>query len=187
MARQERTIAQADFNARVVNYIVINAAMICTLTIIGIPALPVVVVLTYLLAKKYFGNLRCELTDRNLQIDKGVLVRTESTIPLDKITDVQMVQGPLMRAVGIHGLKVETAGQSAGASGATGTLLGVVDARAFRDLILTERDRVTDTSAPAAPAASPAGELAASGDVVAVLGDIRDTLARIERGLADRS
>ena len=185
MAREERTIASATFDARVIQYIVLNAAMICIATVIGIPALLVVVPLTMVLAKIYFSRLRCELTDRNLQIDKGVLVRTESTIPLDKITDMQMVQGPLMRLAGIHGLKVETAGQSAGASGATGTILGVVDARDFRDRVLAERDRVTENTA-GTPAPS-ATALAGGEDTAEVLRDIRDTLGRIELGLADRS
>lgn len=179
---QERTLATASFDDRVIRYIVLNAAFVCAVTVVGIPLLIVVVPLAHALAKIYFSRLRCELTDRTLQIDKGVLVRTESTIPLDKITDMQMVQGPIMRWIGIHGLKVETAGQS-GATGAMGnTILGVVDARAFRDRVLAERDRVTDLGPRSGP--SPAADTGDS--AVAVLRDIRDALGRIERHLDQR-
>ena len=172
----ERTIASASFDEKVVRYMVVNAAFVCAITIIGIPLLVVVVPLAFVLARVYFSRLRCELTDRNLQIDKGVLTRTESTIPLDKITDMQMIQGPLMRWVGIHGLKVETAGQGGATGGLGNTILGVVDARAFRDRVLAERDRVTDIGGPRGGEDSPAG----SETTLDVLREIRDAVARIE-------
>ena len=81
-----------------------------------------------------------------------------------------------MRRFGLHGLKVETAGQSGPNAGSEGNLLGVVDAAAFRNAILRQRqvalgaEPAEDTPATPAPAS----------DTTRLLTEIRDILARIE-------
>jgi hypothetical protein len=59
------------------------------------------------------------------------------------------------------------------------SLPGVVEALAFRDAVLNQRDRVVGGVVPVSAAASPASE--------PVLGEIRDTLQRIETLLRDRT
>lgn len=58
-----------------------------------------------------------------------------------------------MRPFGIQALKVETAGRS-GTSSSEGYLPGVVDAAAFRDAVLRQREILQDTAAPSTPAAA---------------------------------
>ncbi len=99
--------------------------------------------------------------------------RSESTIPLDRITDLHLHDGPLMRRYKLRGLKVETAGQSGQSAKSEGDLLGVVDALQFRDAILLQRQKVTGAE-PAAAAPRPAV------DATGLLTEIRDILARIE-------
>lgn len=135
----------------------------------------------------YFGRLSCVLTDRKLNIRKGVLFKTEQSVPLDKITDMQMTQGPVMRHFGVETMRVETAGGMSTAGAALVGMTGIVDSREFRAAVLRQRDLVVGTAA-GVPAPAPVAETqaAAVGDQ-AVLSEIRDALLRIEDRLADRS
>jgi putative membrane protein len=125
--------------------------------------------------------MSCVLTDKTLKVSKGIFVRVEKTIPLEKITDMGMVQGPIMRYLDLHKLTVETAGQSA--QGALVSLTGIRDAKAFREAVLNQRDVVSAAS-------SPSDTLAVSQepiDASSLLSEIRDSLLRIEASLENRS
>ena len=94
---------------------------------------------------------------------------------------MRLHDGPLMRHYGLRGLKVETAGSSGAQSGnSEGNLIGVVDAEAFRNVVLAQRQMVIDAESGRAPTAVPE---AASTSSDAVLVEIRDILARIETRL----
>jgi putative membrane protein len=124
--------------------------------------------------------MECLLTEKALKVKKGILVRTEKTIPLEKITDMGMVQGPLMRYFGLHTLTVETAGQSG--EGALVSLTGIEDAKSFREAVLNQRDLLSSPAAavaPVAPADAPQESVGAS----PLLAEIRDSLLRIEAKL----
>jgi len=69
-----------------------------------------------------------------------VFNKEEKSIPLEKITDVAMVQGPLMRVFNLYRLSFETAGQSA--QGALVSLIGINDAETFRETILAQKDKL---------------------------------------------
>jgi hypothetical protein len=90
-----------------------------------------------------------------------------------------------MRAMGIEGLRVETAGQSSSASGSLVGLVGVKDARAFRDDVLSRRDMVTDFGG--SRAGEPATTTQTGNESSAVLVEIRDALLRMEEAMKDRS
>ena len=103
-----------------------------------------------------------------------------NNIPLDKITDLAVSEGPVLRYLGLCSLKIETAGGGQGSNMGQAMLPGVVDALEFRDKVLNQRDLVAGgTPAPVVESAKP-GE-------GGVLVEIRDTLQRIEKSLADRS
>jgi putative membrane protein len=102
-----------------------------------------------------------------------MLVRQEKTVPLDKITDLALIEGPIMRYLDLQAIKVETAG---GSAGALIQLVGIVDARAFRDTVLRQRDLVA-ASGPSTP--SEAGPALSAGDNARLI-EIRDVLLRIE-------
>lgn len=71
-----------------------------------------------------------------------------------------------MRRFGLEGLRVETAGMSGSGAVSEAGLLGVAEGRAFRDRVLALRD--------------------AAGGEAAILGEIRDSLGRIEKLLGGR-
>jgi putative membrane protein len=60
------------------------------------------------------------------------------SIPLDRITDVVLVQGPFMRMARIWSLQIQTAGSNQ--QGPKGALQGIVDAKVVRDNIMNARD-----------------------------------------------
>ncbi|NDV61235.1 PH domain-containing protein [Puniceicoccales bacterium CK1056] len=148
--------------------------IVLTVIVVGIPFLLLWIPLSLYFTKRYLDRMECILTERDLKVNKGLFVRVEKTIPLEKITDMGMVQGPLMRYFGIHRLSVETAGQSL--EGSLVSLTGIVDVEDFREAVLNQRDRIRDKPGPSV---SPP-EQSVQGDS-GLLRDISATLVRIEK------
>ena len=179
----------AEFDPKVKQYWMISSVVVCLVTVIGIPLIPIVLIVGRTLIQKYLDRLACTLTSRTLEVRKGILNRVESTIPLEKITDLQMFQGPIMRHFGLHGFKVETAGQTTTA-GALLSIVGIVDAPAFRRAVLDQRDRLSEREPGGEAAGGGRGATGDDGSVAdpastELLTEIRDALLRIERRLED--
>jgi len=177
----------AEFDRRVKPYYLWVATIIFTLTIVGIPIAILYLLIGRFLIEKHLQNMSCVLTERTLEIKKGIFNKTESTIPLEKITDLQMFQGPIMRRFDIRGFKVETAGQSAGPGGSLVNITGIVEAVAFRRAVLEQRDRLaTHHSGRSSPGRGDhAGDAPAASEQTELLREIRDALGRIETRLGD--
>lgn len=171
-----KTLRDAQFDRRVIAYWRVLVSLLMVITIVGIPFIPFWLLYSLWFGPKYFDGLSARLTTQALELRKGVFTRNESTIPLNRITDLKLHQGPLMRRFGLHGLKVETAGQSGPNAGSEGNLLGVMDAAAFRNAILRQR-QVTLGAEPSEDTPTAA---ATAGDATQLLTEIRDILARIE-------
>lgn len=172
---EEQIIRKAEFNPKVCTYWLLSGGIAIACTFIGIPLLLLWFPIGLVVTKRYLDSMECTLTDKALKVKKGVFVKVEKTIPLEKITDMGMVQGPIMRAFDLHTLSVETAGQSG--VGALVALTGIVDAPSFREAVLNQREAVSEKS-PASAAAAVEG--VQSADTVALLTDIRDTMQRVE-------
>jgi len=186
MTDEGRLLVAAEFDTAVKKYWMLSGTAVLLATIIGIPFIPFYLLFGFLLTGKYLDAMECELTTRSLRVKKGLLNTLEKSIPLDKVTDLALYQGPIMRMMNLEGLKIETAGQSS-ASGALVSLVGVKNARAFRDRVLTQRDEVTDSSGrysqpAAAEASAPAGGTAGADPTLV---EIRDALLRIEERLKE--
>jgi putative membrane protein len=125
-----------------------------------------------------FRNLECYLTSRALIVRGGVFNKSEKTIPLTRIQDLSMTQGPLMRAIGIHNLKIETAGQSTQGGAGEAALLAVVDSPAFRDRVRRLRNSLETETPGNHDGLGHTGPRRATD-----LSDIHETLKRIERHL----
>ena len=106
---EETYIRKAVFNSKVRTYWLLSFALLLTSSVVGIPLLLLWFPIGYLFTKRYLGRMECLLTDRALKVRKGILVQIEKTIPLEKITDMGMVQGPIMRYFDLHTLTVEEA------------------------------------------------------------------------------
>ena len=180
---EERVLWEAEFNPRVTTYWLLNGALILTATIIGIPLLPLWFLFGWAVTGQYLKSHRCTLTNRSLKLSRGVFVKVEKTIPLDRITDLGLVQGPIMRLFDIEALSVETAGQSS--QGALMQLAGIKDGRAFRDAVLKQRDLVVGSDEERKTQVTDGSPVVSTEANSELLTDIRDTLRRIEHKLAE--
>lgn len=174
-------IRKAEFNTKVCTYWLLSGALILAITIIGIPLLLLWFPIGKVFTKRYLDRMSCVLTDKALKVSKGIFVRTEKTIPLEKITDMGMVQGPIMRHLGLYKLTVETAGSSS--EGALVSLTGIIDAKSFRETVLNQRDVLSAASSYSVPTAVGQEPINAN----SLLSEIRDSLLRIEVKLEKRS
>lgn len=177
MKQEPLLLKKAEFNKRVCSYWLLSGTIILTVTIIGIPLLLLWIPMGMFFTQRYLSRMECLLTEKALKVKKGMLVRVEKTIPLEKITDMGMVQGPIMRHYGLHTLTVETAGQSG--TGALVALTGIQDATGFREAVLTQRDAVADKDFKSSSSESTSA--VPNNEQLEVMKDIRDALNRIEQ------
>lgn len=184
MTDRSPVLAEAEIMPEVVRYHVWGVAILMTATGVGILLLPIGLPLAHFLIKRYYERLEVVLTRRDLKVRRGILNVEQKSIPLEKITDLAVYQGPLMRLFDLKGIRVETAGQSA--QGALVSVVGIADVDTFRDTVLNQRDRVSDWDETESEATGRDRSPNAIDDQ-AILGEIRDSLRRIEQHLAARS
>ncbi|OFC69951.1 PH domain-containing protein [Alteromonas confluentis] len=165
----ENVLFNAQMNPAVKTYWLINLLLISTVTVVGIPLLVLSIPVFFLCAGRVLASISATLTERKLIVKRGVFNKEEKTIPLDKITDVSLVQGPIMRAFNIHKLSFETAGQSG--MGALVSLLGVVDAEHFRELILEQKENLAGK--PSTPPESDTKQSADTSDLAALTASVQ--------------
>lgn len=179
----DRILRRVEFDRRLKSYWLLMSSIGIAATVIGLPFLVIWLLgLGQLIHGKQFDALEAELTERSLNIRRGFLFRTQKNVPLDKITDLAVSEGPVLRALGLCSLGVETAGGGQGTTMGQAQLPGVVGAVEFRDAVLKQRDLVT---AGSLGGAAPAAAAVASSDAQ-TLTEIRDALGRIEVLLAER-
>ncbi|QDU65172.1 PH domain-containing protein [Engelhardtia mirabilis] len=184
MAQNDVILARAEFDPRLPRYFMLQALAGMLFSFVMIPLIPFWLILGRGIHQQQYKNLVCELTPRTLKVRRGVLFKVQKSIPLDKITDLALNEGPILRYLGLCSLTIETAGGGQGAATGQAVLPGVANAEEFRDRVLEQRDRVTlrDDSSERA-AAVPAVPMRESG----TLDEIRDILVRIDQRLADRA
>ncbi len=170
MSHKAIVLKEAEFNPRLKTYLNLYGVFMMLIMILTIPLIPLWLIFAPIFINKYYERLECELTSRSLRFKKGFIVQTEKTIPLDKIQDLTFKEGPLLKKLGLSILKVETAGNSASA-GADLSLIGIIDAHEFRQMVFDQRDKVTDNTSSASQE---------SESMVGVLMDIRESLKQIE-------
>lgn len=180
--RRTRQLSEAKFDPRLKTYIYVGGSIFCIITVVGIVLLPFWLIFGKIYINRYFDSLFCELTTRALHFKKGVWFQTERTVPLDKIQDLTFKEGPVLRYFGLSYLQVETAGQSV-QGGADMSLTGIIDARNFREMVLDQRDEITDFgSRPQEPASPAAGTGAPTeSDLLPLLREMNQTLKNIEQ------
>ncbi len=156
------------------------------LPIVTIPLAVILAIGYRIILSRIVASWSATLTSKSLLVKKGIFNKVEKTIPLEKITDLSSIEGPIMRLAGIKRLGIETAGQSGAAGGALVSLLGVVDSDSFRALVLAQRDggaaSASVVDAMAHPMAHKNPDPAGKSDG-AVLVQIKDTLGEIAHDL----
>lgn len=173
----DNILARAEFDEKLKLYWYLQWIIAMVATVIGVLLVPV-----WLLGwgKWYtvraFDALECVLTERSLIVRRGVFFRVEKTIPLDKVQDLSLREGPLLKALGLMSVRLETAGQSAAQNASEANLVGVVDARGFRDRVLVQRDLVTTN-----PTSSPVRVDSPENEQIQLLREIRDGIRALAK------
>ena len=158
-----------EFDRKVIVYWWLVAMGGMAVSIIGIPLAILWLLLGWIVHKKQFENLSCELTDRSINLRMGWLFKKQQNIPLDKLTDVSIHEGPILNFFGVVRMQFETAGAQ------PFMLTGVKDGPSFRDLVLKQRDSLSTLSGMS-------GQTSQSNDVLV---EIRDILQQINANLSD--
>ena len=130
-------IVSVEFDPKVKVYWWLGAMLVQASTVIGLFVVPFWLILGLAVHQKQFEGLSCSLTDRSLNIRTGWLFKKQQNIPLDKLTDVSIHEGPILNAFGVVRMHFETAGS------APFILTGVKGGPEFRDLVLKQRDSLS--------------------------------------------
>ena len=164
---KDNPIASAKFDKNVKKYWLVFWVLIPLIAFVFIPLIPIIIILVLLISQKLLDAMSAELFERKLVVKRGVWFKVEKSIPLEKITDVGLTQGPLMRFFKLYRLDFETAGQSG--PGALVSMIGIVDAIEFRETILSQKDKLQGQSAPIE-----------SSDNASEMADLVESVKRIE-------
>ncbi len=108
--------------------------------LISLIAWVVVMGLVLLWVPAFYKSLEYEISSDCTKMKKGVFWRKSVTVPFMKITNVDVVQGPLQRALNFGTINVQTAG-AAGAGGlerakAELSLFGIRDLESVKETIM---------------------------------------------------
>jgi putative membrane protein len=178
--KHETVLRVAQFQPRLRSYWFIGQLLVQASTVVGVVLMPFWTLgLGGWYNRRKFDQLEATLTSRSLTMKRGLLFRSEITVPLDKIQDVSLHHGPVLSACRLTTLRIDTA-TSTQTHSASLVLQGLVDPIEFRDAILEQRDRVTTQPVGAAETT----ETLASANRE-VLEEIRDSLQRIEHSVAE--
>jgi membrane protein YdbS with pleckstrin-like domain len=131
-------------------------------------------------AKRRSLELDYRLLPGRLLVSDGVFTKVRKTIPLDKVTDIGLVQGIVDRWFALWRVSVQTA--SSGQAAPEAVLVGLRDPREFRRGVLAQRERWLESGD--APISAP--EVRAISSATGDLGGerVERRLAEIERLLA---
>jgi hypothetical protein len=142
--------AKAVFNPRMQPYLVLSVALVLSVTVIGIPvAIIWCLGLGQWWARRYFDSLQCELDAQMLRVSKSIVGPVEQRIALEKIRDITVVGGPVLRLFKLNLLRCELTDRhprNPHLKHWVG-IMGIVDAHAFRDRILQARDVLREQGA----------------------------------------
>lgn len=132
-------------------------------------------VLIWLWISRYFKSIKYMVSDNFIRIQKGVFWKRLSTIPFEKVQNVEIHQGPIERSFGLGKILVHTAGYS-GQMTAEGVVKGIIDFQKFA-AALTDKVKLKISS-------ELVGEKET--DFVSILESIRNELIDIKRILSQR-
>lgn len=114
----------------------VDSGMPGFVTYVAIAILIAVVVFILLWVGLYYKSVVYHLNTTEMTWKRGVWFRKTGIVPYNRITNVDIVQGPVMRLFGISHLKIQTAGFSGNNSTSEISIEGVVEPEPLRALIM---------------------------------------------------
>ena len=155
---------------------VILTAPAVVAAVTGVPVLGIVLFTLYWIPL-YYRSISYRLTVTEITWQRGVWFRQTGIVPYNRITNVDIAQGPLMRFFSFSALRVQTAGYSAQAR-AEIVLNGIEDAGDLQEKIMGFVRRGGPVAVEGEPEAPPAAADAALEELRAIRRLLED---RVER------
>ncbi len=104
-----------------------------------IPLIVVVTVAIYWIPK-YHSSIKYAFEDDKLIVTRGVWWRTKSVVPYNRITNINIYQGPISRHFGLARLSIQTAGfsgvSSSGHRTAEAEIIGIKNFEETKDYVM---------------------------------------------------
>ena len=143
-------------------------------------AFPITVTVLYI----RYRTLRYRFDDEGVWRRQGLLWRREVNVSYRRIQDIHLTNGIVQRWLGLATVSIQTA---AGSATPQVTIDGVLEAEALRDYLYTKMRGVRDAIQGAEPTTHgqerTAPNVEGGDETLALLGDIRDSLRRLEERL----
>lgn len=135
----------------------------------------------------YYRSVRYTLRERDVLVQRGILIRSEDVVPYSMITNIAVRRGPVERLLGLGTLHIHTAGYSQQA-GAEAKLVGMQewDKVHAQLLALIHQHEARERVAPPALAEAAAPSAGAGAESVpTLLSEILTELRQIRNELRD--
>jgi uncharacterized membrane protein YdbT with pleckstrin-like domain len=143
--------------------------------------IPLAIITTYLVL--FFHTIRYELDDRYVTKASGVLWKKRRSIPLEKITNIDVRQGPVERIFGYGKIWIFT--PSTGASTPEEKLVGIMAPHDMKQTLVEYTEVAKQPEAKVSQDVATGFE--SKGDAVSLLVEIRDSLKNIETVLSEKA
>lgn len=102
----------------------------------------IILIFTAWWISKYIDTIFYKLTKNEIFWRRGIWFQTTGIVPYNRITNIDINQGPLSRSLGVSSLKIQTAGYSVrSARSAEIRLDGIRNPKELRDLIMSFIDK----------------------------------------------
>ena len=103
---------------------------------------PLIIAITIVLywIPRFYSSLKYVFDDDDVTVTKGVWWKTKSVVPYNRITNINIYQGPISRYFGLAKLAIQTAGfsgvSSSGHKTAEAELIGIRNFEEAKDVII---------------------------------------------------
>lgn len=134
-------------------YLSLNEALVLSASLF-VPLIIFVLFTAYWIPR-YYSSIRYLLTEDEIVVERGVYWKRKSFVPYNRITNINVVQGPLVRRLGLGTVRIQTAGFSGSSTGtrvAEAVVLNVENFEELKDTIMVFVRRLRPVAVEAEPA-----------------------------------
>ncbi len=146
--------------------------------------IPFIAIIAFILfwIPRFYSSLSYFLNDNDIIIERGVWWRHKSIVPYNRVTNIDVLQGPLSRKFGLGKISIQTAGFSAGSSSgsakvAEAVILGIKNFEEVKDLVMAKVKRYRPMAIESEPEI-----LAVEGLNIEILGELKKIRKLLEKG-----
>ncbi len=137
-------------------FVFLNYPLAIAVTAFVLFNLPFIIIIasTAFWIPRFYSSILYLLTESDIVIGKGVWWKHKSIVPYNRVTNIEVVQGPLSRRFGLGKVSVQTAGFSAGGSSGSGkiaeaVILGTKNFEEVKNVIMKKVKRLKPTAVEA--------------------------------------